>query len=420
MPIIQRYIFIELFKFFSVSVFFLTGLLFLNKFFDMTNLIFNQGVTLTEILRIIIYISPGFLALTIPIGLFFCSVVVFNQFSADNELDAMKASGMSFYYLMKPVIVMSLLAYIISNIMVFYAQPWGNHSFKKLIFNIIETRASVNIKPKVFNSDFKGMTVYVKTKSSNNTFKDIFVSDNSNKGFNKVILSKKGRLVSDPENMIVQLRMQNGTIHDLSQGGRSYNLVNFERYDLNLAYPGFGKLRHGIFIGNRELSYGKLRQKIESLEKKGGKANAEKVEMSKKFSIPFTCLLFALAGAPLGIKSSSSGKPAGYMVGALGILVYYILLSATQTLGTQGELNAYFSVWVPNIVVFLIAGIMVYKVQYEIPFTSLNRLTNFLIEGYRFSGKIYTNLFPKKSIIQKLNGPKADMLLKRLRGPKAQ
>lgn len=420
MHIIQRYIFIELFKFFCVSVFFLTALLFLDKFFYMAQLIFNQGVTVIEILRIIIYISPAFLSLTIPVGLFLCSVIVFNQFSADSELNAMKASGLSFYYLMKPVMAMGLLAYLISNMMVFYAMPWGNHSFKKLIFHIIETRATIDIKPKVFNSDFKGMTVYVKTKSRNNTFKDLFISDNSSKGFNKVILSKKGKLVSDPENMVVQLQMQDGTIHDLSQDGRGYKLVNFDRYELNLAYPGFSRLKRKLFIGNRELSYGKLRQKIDSLEKKGETAYAEKVEISKKFSLPFSCLLFALAGAPLGVKSSRSGKSAGYAVGVVGIMIYYLLLNAAQNLGSQGELNAYFSVWVPNIIVFIIACIMIYKVQNETPFTSLNRLTNFLIEGYSYSRKIYAALSPKKSIIQKQNGPKANILLKRLRRSKLQ
>ncbi|NIQ03908.1 MAG: LptF/LptG family permease, partial [Nitrospinaceae bacterium] len=62
-----------------------TTLLYLDKFLFMAEMIINRGVTLMEMLWIVIFISPAFLAITIPISVLVASVVVFNQFSAYNE-----------------------------------------------------------------------------------------------------------------------------------------------------------------------------------------------------------------------------------------------------------------------------------------------------------------------------------------------
>ena len=108
MTIIQRYILIELAKIFCVSVLFLTSLLFLDKFFFMAQMILQKSVTFIEMARIVGYISPSFLAMTIPVSIFVATVIGYNQFSESSELDAMKASGHSFAYLLKPALVFKL------------------------------------------------------------------------------------------------------------------------------------------------------------------------------------------------------------------------------------------------------------------------------------------------------------------------
>lgn len=403
MRIIQIYMFKELLKVFTVAVIFLTSLMFLDKLFHIAQLIFTKGVTAWEMTQIIAYISPGFLFLTIPIGVFLSSTIVFNQFSASSELDAMKACGWSFLDMLKPVFVFGFLAYLLSSAIVFYVLPWGNQSFKELIFHIVKTRANIEIKPKIFNTDFKDITLYVKDKVNDSTFKNIFISDNSTHGFNKVILSKKGSLVSDPENMIVKLQMQDGSIHDLSNEGKSYKLIHFDRYDITLAFPGLQDFNSGIFIGHRALSFGELREKIKSILEKGENADKQKVEMSKKFAIPFACILFSMAGAPMGVKSSRSGKSGGYAFSSLGILTYYILINTAQNMGNHGEIDPYLSVWIPNIILLALALSMIYKVQNEIPFKVLNSIADFFIDRYEFLRKLYTKFHQPKPLTPKRN-----------------
>lgn len=342
----------------------------------MTDLILNRGLSLFEVFRMVLYISPIFLSVTIPISVLIAVIVAFNQFSAENEFVVMKSSGWSFMYLLRPVLLFSFLAYITTNIIIFYALPVGNQALKKMIFNIIKTRANIDIKPNVFNRDFDNMVLMVKEKSSSNGFKGVFIADSSYKGSTKVILSDEGYILTDPTNFRIQLQLRNGSIHDLAKQGEDYQIIKFDRYDLTLDIPGTNQLKKKQFLKTREMSIAELKQRInetKNIKWKEAMAAAQ-IELSKRFSIPLTCILFAIIGVPLGITSRRSGKSGGFISAVLVVLSYYVILVLLQNLGRIGKINPYFSVWIPNIILFIMVIYVGYKTQNEIPFRTLNRI----------------------------------------------
>ncbi len=132
--IIDRYIFRELIKIFLITVGALTTVLYLDKFLFIAENIVNRGVSLWEVFLIIIYISPSYFSLTIPISVLVASVATFNQFSASNEWVAMKSCHLSFMQSMRPVLMFSFFTYILAVIIMVYALPWGNFSYKQKDF----------------------------------------------------------------------------------------------------------------------------------------------------------------------------------------------------------------------------------------------------------------------------------------------
>ncbi len=374
MKIIYRYIVRELTKIFVLSTLFLTGILFLDKLLFIAKLILSRGVSFAEVAQMMLFISPAFLSITIPISVLVASVVVFNQMSGDNEFVVMKASGWSFFYLMRPVMTFAVLAYILNNVVIFYALPWGNYSFKKMVFDIVRHRANLDIKPNVFNRDFKNLIIYAKERESGSELGDLFVADTSTPGSHRIILSKKGIIVTDPDSFKIQLQLRSGTIHNTTERGRNYQILHFDRYDVNLALPSTGMLEHELLVNNRDMSLSALLKKMDEMKKNGQPVHREEVELSKKFSIPLTCLLFALVGAPLGIKSSRSGKSGGFAMCVVIILFYYVGLVSTQNLGSTGKLPSLFSVWIPDILLAIFTFFVVYKAHKEIPFTFLDRI----------------------------------------------
>jgi lipopolysaccharide export system permease protein len=401
--IIDKYILKELFKLFVISTGSLTTILYLDKFLFMAEMIVNRGVTSMEMGMMMAYISPAFLALTIPIAVLLASVVTFNQFSANNEWIAMKACNLSFLQLMKPVACFAMMAYILANIIMFWAIPWGNQSYKLLIYDIIKNRANVDIKPNIFNKDFKDLIIVVKKRNQNSLLKGVFIADNSHADSPKIITSNEGMIYSNPETLKIQLKLIEGTIHELSKDRGNYQTLNFDRYDITLNLPGAEKVEHTkigkkALVGNKELSLAEIRERIQDLKIKGLPTSGAEVEISKKFSLPFTCLLFAFFGAPLGVKSSRSGKSGSFGLTILVILIYYIALIMTQNLGRIGELHAYTSVWIPNFILLILVIYSCYKMQKEKPFKALDKITDLFVTLY----ELLRGLF-KKSVKTKIS-----------------
>ena len=81
---------------FLVSIFAMTMVLYLDKFLFMAEMIVNRNVSFLEMTMMMVYISPSFFAITIPMAVLMASVVTFNQFSANNEWVAKKACNLSF------------------------------------------------------------------------------------------------------------------------------------------------------------------------------------------------------------------------------------------------------------------------------------------------------------------------------------
>jgi len=180
----------------------------------------------------------------------------------------------------------------------------------------------------------------------------------------------------------IQLKLNKGTIHELSKQRGNYKTLNFDRYNITLSLPETERLEQKALVGHRELSLEKLKEKILDNKNKGLPTAGQEVEISKKFSLPFACLLFAFFGAPLGIKSSRSGKPGSFGIAVLVILLYYIAFIMTQNLGSIGQIHAYTSVWIPNMLLLIIVIFSNYKMYKEEPIKVLESVNNLFVTSY--------------------------------------
>ena len=325
-----------------------------------------------------VYISPAFLAITVPMSVLMSAVVVFNRFSADSEIYAMKASGWSFMYLMRSVIVFSICASLLTTFIIFIALPWGNTSLRSAIYDMVKNRANFNIKPHVFNRDFTDLTLFVKSKESDIELNDIFVAQRLENGDTQTALAKKAFIAADRDSLRIQLRLKNGTLHSNSEGNQNYRMVKFDRYDINLNLPSAKKIHQGL-VGNRERSYGWIKEHIEKLKKEGRPTYRWEMINSKKFALAASCLLFGIIGAPLGIKSSRAGKSGGYVISLFLITIYFVSLILLQNLGSKGIINPVISVWIPNIVFLFLAIYFSRKAQKEIPYKIFGKVFDVIV-----------------------------------------
>lgn len=350
--ILNLYIIREIAFPFSMSLLILTFILLIGRILQLMDLMVNKGVEFISIVKLILYLLPFFLIFTIPIALLISVLMAFGRLSGDSEIVVMKASGVSLYQFLQPVLVLALLATLLTGLFSLFVAPSSNHATKNLLFSIIQQKASAGIKEKVFNDDFSGLVIYADRIPADGERMDaVMIYDTRLTSDPSTIIARTGRLYSNPKSMSVILRLENGSIHSVDFEHSSYKKTEFSTYDIQLDMAAVTAKPEK---STAELGVRELIEKRASLAESREKREIA-VEIHKKFAVPFACIIFGVLGVPLGITSSRSGKSRGFMVGIIIVLLYYMLQLGGEALAETGRMPAVLGVWAPNMVFALFA-----------------------------------------------------------------
>ena len=367
--IIHRYIFKEIASSFIIILFILTFVLLMGKILQVMDLVINKGISVFAIAKLILFLLPSLMLFTIPIALLIAILIAMGRLSADNEITALKTSGISLMQIYYPVAVASLIAFIITIIVGYFLVPQSNFATKRLLFTIAQQNANIGIKEKVFNSDFKGFLLYAENiPVDKNYMEDVIVSDNRIIGEQNTILAKKAFLVSDPESMTVKLKLENGSIHTVSSDLKNYRKIDFNSYDIKLDLSTALTNLDESSKSSTEMTMNELLEKMKKtgLDKAANRELA--IEVHKKFSIPLSCIFFGLLALPLGIKSHRAVKSRGFAVGIIVVSSYYLLRIGGEALVETGHLSPEVGVWTPNLLFAFLGVYLFYMANREISF----------------------------------------------------
>ena len=366
--ILDRYIFLEMVPPFFLSMAVLILVLVLQKMFRLADLVVSKGATMLSILKVLAYVIPGFLVITIPMSLLVASLTTFTRLSADSEVTAMKASRISLYNMIRPTFFFALLAFAITAVTSLVLVPSSNYALKAHLFNLVKSRAMVGIEPGVFSSTFDGMVIYVDKMESLDKLEGVFISDERSVKEPYTIMARRGKLIADQQSLNVTLALQQGSIHTLPRDENTYSQMSFDDarmfLDINnsLAQKG-APGRSFEDMGSLELY-----QEIQRAREEGLPTYPLETELHKRLSIPFACLILGLIGAPLGIRRSRSGKSAGVAIALFVFLVYYIILGAATNLAETNSFTPLLAYWIPNCIMAIAACIFVYKKGHDVNF----------------------------------------------------
>ena len=350
LKIVNWYIFKEILGPFLISLLTFSVIMLMGRTLKLADLLVNKGLSIFDVLRLLAYILIPFYGYIIPMSLLLTVLLGLGRLSADNEIVALKTSGISLYQIVLPIGIFSSIAFLLTTLLTLYAYPWGFKSLRNLAFKIAKTQSEVGIQERVFNDAFDGMVIYVdKTSVKGGRMQGVFISDKRDPRLSTTIIAKEGYITSDPESMLVNLRLLDGTFQRVGDDMQSYQIGNFNTYDINLdlktALADVKRKKKKY----REMSLTELKEAIDNTSETNPKLNKIKTEYYKKFTIPFTCFVMGILGIPLGIRKVRGGRSYGFVV-SLGILLsYYILSITTESFGENGKIPPLIAMWIPNI-----------------------------------------------------------------------
>lgn len=361
MRVLDRYITAELLKVFFLAVFVLLSVLLLEKLNFLSELLLTKRASVGVIGRLLLYLTPSFLILATPLAVLLSSLMVFSRLSADNEVTAMRSTGVSLYRLLAPVTFMSLAAcggtlYLSTNV-----AHHANLEFRELVISVLKTSINAEIKERRFNSAFEDLIIHVDT-NEDGRLKGVFISDNRDPEKPRIIEAREGRLITDPERDVVNIELSDGIIHRSGKAGM-YRTIAFKNYALMMDLS--KGLEKSFEKETPQMSIPELRARIRELKAEGKGAYAELVAIHKRFSAPIGCIALGLLGAPLGIMTHRRGAAGGFGLGVVMIVLNYLLWMIGQGLGAEGKAPPVLAIWAPNVIMGLAGLYLVLRVSKE-------------------------------------------------------
>jgi len=351
---LDRYILSEIVGPLGLGFLVYTFLLLLRFLFQSAEMIIRRGLPLSMVGRLLLLTFPNIVVLTIPMSLLFGILIAVGRLSSDSELIAMRSSGISLLTLYRPVLLLSGFFTVVNTLLMVYALPWGNHSLQQLRLDILTQTVSQQVQPRVFFEEWENKTVYVfEVPPGSDRWKGVFIAESiPSTQNNMVTIADWGEVKVDEKGERVVLVLYNAIRHkvDLSSPAR-YEISRHKRLDLILddQFMSTQKAKISVSKGIRELTLPELEDILRDPSAPGEQKNLARIEIHKKFSIPFACLVFGLFALPLGFNNRRGGKASGFALSIGVLLLYYILLNNGEEAAHLGRIPAWLAMWGPNL-----------------------------------------------------------------------
>ena len=219
----------------------------------------GKGLSTFVILELLVYISASLIPLALPLAILLSSIMTFGNLAENNELTALKSSGLSLYRIMRPlmgvVLIIALCTFYFAN----YVIPVANLKWHSLIFDIQNTKIASILTPGVYSKELDGYAIKV-SKGDDNGFEDIMIHDHTAPDMIKTIRAKKGKVykaengkylffelergyISEELAPQAPLFMPDGTLHRSNNQNRPARRSSFEKATYKIDLSGFSLSR---------------------------------------------------------------------------------------------------------------------------------------------------------------------------------
>jgi lipopolysaccharide export system permease protein len=356
---LDRYVFLEFWKIFVSTALGFPLLLIVIDLTDNLNKYLSRNLPRQNIIMSYMYWLPDSMFMVLPAAVLFATVFSIGGFTRHAEITAAKASGISFYRLIAPILLGAILACGL-DLALGEVVPITNQRRADLL----EEKSAAVTQTSRYNFAFAGEYGRVYKVGSLNT----------NTGtMDQAQVERKGHGAEYPTYVLTAK-----TARYNPKGGRwtlggGYLEVVPDTTPTSFAVS-FDSLRDRRLTERpiemmakprspEEMRYKELTRFIRAQERSGSDANLLRVERALKIAIPATCLIIALFGAPLATSTQRGGTAYGIGVSLATTVIFLMLIQLTKAVGGKGLIPPDIAAWVPGIIFGIIGLVLMARVR---------------------------------------------------------
>jgi len=382
---------------FVVAFFFFFFIFFINQILLIAQRILLKQVDYLSVLQLILLSVPQFLLYTFPFSCLTASSMSLGDLSGNNEILALRSSGISLKHVYRPIIVLSILFSVVTFFTADIALPYSTKKYRELYTQLMRDLPTLELKSNTTNTI--GNTVMVNKNVEGNIVSDIILFDTTN-SFSGQILSSPSAEVTlyDLQSFIYMLELTDPLIMKTQQDGQwalskaesAQFFLNFSGQIANLASAlpsqlSVKELREQIAVHKIALEeeQQRLNRRIEAKKAEISAASTEslvsseevlrlqgelkvlqerriinfyyqyyRAELHKKFALSAACFMLVFLTFTLSFFRVKHGRLIGFGLSMLVSVLYWYLLFFSQLQIFKFAFNPAFWIWLPNSVMF--------------------------------------------------------------------
>lgn len=361
--LIDRYLVREILPYVALTLVLMTAVIFLhqaNRFSELFIVFSRSGLPTGPLLGLLAAILPTILLYTVPTALLIGVLMGLGRMSADNEITAMRASGISRRHLIIPLLAVGLVAAGGMTWVTFSLAP----AAQRVLGDLKETRGDLiykglatQVKPRVFEESIPGKVFFVSDIDRHtNEWRNIFIADApgaDNPNNVTIYTARSGKLSTPlPGEELPEFHLLNAEAHTVSNIEErkkvEYDVVAAERLSIvfksNADVPQVQVVEKPPVL--EEMDFGTLA----SYTPPADQALSYRVEINRRVAMPVTCIIFAIIGLAFGVYNVRAGRSLGLVLGLVLTTLFYVLALGGDQSARSGAIPVWIGVWGPNIV----------------------------------------------------------------------
>jgi lipopolysaccharide export system permease protein len=354
----------------SLTVAVFTFVLLLGNLKDILQLLIAGHARFSLLAEAIAWLIPFVWVFALPMGLLTSTLLVFGRFSADQELTAARASGISLISLIMPILLVSLFCCVLSGWFSMDLGPSSRVEYLGLKSELLENLAKVQFPEGRFINVSTNYIFYAGRKDGDKLEnviaicldRDTYVEapladlDFDQKNQQLVLNLVQARIVTTPtngENVITSVGNWplpvsfKSAMNQKTKKGTSdmtfIELLDEYKTDQDAA----AKLPEGL-TGQAGMD---MQRQLEQI----------RVVMQRQLAFAFAPFGFALLGIPLGIRVHRRETNIGVAIALVLVIVYYGFVTLAGQLSGHPECYPHFIVWAPNLIFQVIGGVLLWR-----------------------------------------------------------
>lgn len=338
-------------------------------------LLVSRQVTLGLVAKAIGLLIPYVMAYVLPFGMLTAVLLVFGRFSADQELTAVRASGVSLVSLVAPILILSLGLCGLCAVFNLWIAPECRNAYKNLIFEHGARTLSTLITEDRFIDEIPGKILYIRKKNGDD-LEDIRIYNLRTNEITERVSAGAGKINFNPDQQTIYFELTDVLVEHRFEADPKAE-ENFIGPPPPEKPPEWQLVKMGAFttdpIDLAPLFHGERKPKLSEMtlpqlvrerderEQQGISTMPVRVQIHRQLAFSFACFAFTLVAIPLAIQAHRRETSIGIAI-ALGlVMVYYSFIIIGDALETKEHLQPHMILWFPNFLFQAVGAALLYR-----------------------------------------------------------